>query len=111
MNDIGIKIVESPKDRLLGTDVSPTPEVDNENEVDPLSIDEDAKDPLVIVDFKKESEENCDENAKEEPVNQSQNTESDSLQPTVKGIGFNNQKHLIKHSVNTKIFTNYENLY
>lgn len=87
MNDIGIKIVESPKDRLLGADVSPTPEVENENEVDPLSIDDDVKDPLVVVDVKTECEDNCDDNAKEELVSETQNKDSDTLQAseTVKG--------------------------
>lgn len=97
MNDIGIKIVESPKDRLLGAEVSPTPEADNENEVDPLSIDEDVKDPLVLVDVKKESEDICDDNAKEDPVSEPQNTESDSLQATtVNGIfSITTNKYLI----------------
>ncbi|XP_072948791.1 uncharacterized protein [Epargyreus clarus] len=71
MNDIGIKIVDSPKDRLA----SPVAEVGCDNEVDPLSIDDvdgSIKDPLN-VEVKTEVEDSgnvgsCDENAKDENV-------------------------------------------
>ncbi|CAH2263202.1 jg24017 [Pararge aegeria aegeria] len=60
MNDIAIKIVESPKDRLA--DVSPS-EIASENEVDPLSID-DLKDPLLLTDKVGEDKDSCDDDAK-----------------------------------------------
>ncbi|CAF4933606.1 unnamed protein product [Pieris macdunnoughi] len=74
MNDIDIKIVDSPKDRLLVAAESPLPENSGENEVDPLCIDEDmnsAKD-LLPVDKTGIEEDvgNCDDNTKEEVENE-----------------------------------------
>lgn len=91
MNDIGIKIVESPKDRLLGAEVAPAPELGNDHDVDPLSIDEDVKDSLVVSDekpVKEELLETCDDNAKEESINEPQINNTDNLQAsnTDKGI-------------------------
>ncbi|XP_045772625.1 uncharacterized protein LOC123872408 isoform X1 [Maniola jurtina] len=82
MNDIGIKIVESPKDRLA--EVSPA-EIASENEVDPLSIDE-VKDPLLMNDKLDGDKESCDEDAKE-PIGETKK-ECNNPQPfeTVKDV-------------------------
>ncbi|XP_068633335.1 uncharacterized protein [Battus philenor] len=74
MNDIGVKITESPKD-LSGT--SPATEI-VDNEVDPLSIEDSevgtAKDPLNVDDHVEveEKAESCDDNAKEDNLSESQ---------------------------------------
>lgn len=86
MNDIGIKIVESPKDRLA--EASPA-EVASENEVDPLSI-EDVKDPLLVTGKVCGDKESCDDDAKE-PISETKK-ECDTPQPceAVKGNGVRN---------------------
>ncbi|XP_047503530.1 uncharacterized protein LOC125048733 isoform X1 [Pieris napi] len=74
MNDIDIKIVDSPKDRLLVAAESPLPENSGDNEVDPLCIDEDmnsAKDLLPVDKTGLEEDVgNCDDNTKEEVENE-----------------------------------------
>ncbi|CAG4959148.1 unnamed protein product [Parnassius apollo] len=83
MNDIGVKIAESPKD-LSG--VSPAPEIGVNNEVDPLSIDDSeagiAKDPLNVEDNVgiEEKPESCDEYAKEDNISESQTNDNDTSQ-------------------------------
>lgn len=86
MNDIGIKLVESPKDRLA--EASPT-EVASENEVDPLSI-EDVKDPLLVTGKICGDKEICEDDAKE-PINEAKK-ECDPPQAceAVKGKGLVN---------------------
>ncbi|CAK1551310.1 unnamed protein product [Leptosia nina] len=81
MNDIDVKIVDSPKDRLVDSVESPLAENSGENEVDPLCIDEEmnsAKGPAVAVnnaDIEKGAG-NCDDNAKEENLAESEQKES-----------------------------------
>lgn len=58
MNDISVKIVETPKDPVE------SPGEGGENEVDPLAIDEDQE--KVKLDKPEEKAGNGDENAKEE---------------------------------------------
>ncbi|XP_032517751.2 uncharacterized protein LOC116770398 isoform X1 [Danaus plexippus] len=64
MNDTDIKIVESPKE-LVGVEVSPASEVNNENETDPLSIDDEVDVKHEPADEGAEKDEVCDDNAKE----------------------------------------------
>ncbi|CAH0692036.1 unnamed protein product [Spodoptera exigua] len=86
MNDISLKIVESPKSHG-GVDVSPTGDTSAENEVDPLAIDEGeldrVKEPVSQeAELEKVDEEkagNCDDNAKEENLSESQTGSSDSF--------------------------------
>ncbi|XP_037294597.1 uncharacterized protein LOC115445247 isoform X2 [Manduca sexta] len=74
MNDISLKIVESPKSQA-GIPVSPSTLAIGENEVDPLAIDDEVgaiKDPLVeepaVETPNEEKAGNCDENAKEKSL-------------------------------------------
>ncbi|CAH2048830.1 unnamed protein product, partial [Iphiclides podalirius] len=82
MNDIGVKIAESPKE-LSG--ISPAPEVDVHNEVDPLSIEDPddgiAKDPLNVEDTvgTEGKPESCDENTKEDNLSEKQNNDTDVI--------------------------------
>ncbi|KAF9795842.1 hypothetical protein SFRURICE_003304 [Spodoptera frugiperda] len=86
MNDISLKIVESPKSHG-GVDVSPTGDTSAENEVDPLAIDEGelerVKEPVsqeaVLEKVDEEKAGNCDDNAKEENISESQTGSSDSF--------------------------------
>ncbi|PZC85821.1 hypothetical protein B5X24_HaOG215183 [Helicoverpa armigera] len=86
MNDISLKIVESPKSHG-GVDVSPTGDAGAENEVDPLAIDEAEldriKEPVsqeVVLDkVDEEKAGNCDDDAKEKNISESQNGSSDSF--------------------------------
>ncbi|KAJ0176422.1 hypothetical protein K1T71_007601 [Dendrolimus kikuchii] len=84
MNDISLKIVESPKDQA-GVEISPCAESGAENEVDPLAIDEvDAgtiKDPLIEAAEEPTIEKagSCDENAKEKIIDESLNVDSNKL--------------------------------
>ncbi|KPJ07025.1 hypothetical protein RR48_04045 [Papilio machaon] len=88
MNDIGVKITESPKD-ISG--ISPAPE-SVDNDVDPLSIEDtdvgSAKDPLNEVDNGvEEKKESCDDNAKEDNISESPNDEILTVQPeTIKEV-------------------------
>ncbi|XP_013170098.1 PREDICTED: uncharacterized protein LOC106119602 [Papilio xuthus] len=89
MNDIGVKITESPKD-ISG--ISPAPEISVDNDVDPLSIEDtdvgSAKDPLNEVDnVVEEKKESCDDNAKEDNISESPNEEILTVQPeTIKEV-------------------------
>ncbi|XP_026739025.1 uncharacterized protein LOC113501910 isoform X2 [Trichoplusia ni] len=86
MNDISLKIVESPKSHG-GVDVSPPGETGADNEVDPLAIDdvelEKIKEPVsqdaVVEKAEEEKAGNCDDNAKEKSLSESQNGSSDSF--------------------------------
>ncbi|XP_049873658.1 titin-like isoform X2 [Pectinophora gossypiella] len=75
MNDISVKIVESPK--VVEVAESPVTEP-GDNDVDPLAIEDDAgkvKDSLSVDD----QATSCDENAKEESPSGSQNDDSENL--------------------------------
>lgn len=86
MNDISLKIVESPKTQG-GVDVSPSGDASAENEVDPLALDEAeverAKEPVSLdavpekVDDEKAG--NCDDNAKEKVISESETGSSDNF--------------------------------
>lgn len=86
MNDISLKIVESPKSHG-GVDVSPAGEAGAENEVDPLALDDaeldGIKEPVslatVVEKTEEESAGNCDDNAKEKNIIESQNESSDNI--------------------------------
>lgn len=86
MNDISLKIVESPKSQG-DVDVSPSGEAGAENEVDPLALDEaevdGAKEPVSLEAALEKVDEikagNCDDNAKEKVISESQNGSSDSF--------------------------------
>lgn len=86
MNDISLKIVESPKSQG-GVDVSPSGDASAENEVDPLALDEAevdrAKEPVsldaVLEKVDEEKAGNCDDNAKEKVISESQNGSSDNF--------------------------------
>lgn len=87
MNDISLKIVESPKS-LGGVEASPTVETVVENEVDPLAIDDADLDKLkaVLAPVQEAVEEkaegtagNCDDNAKEKSISENQNGSSDNF--------------------------------
>lgn len=81
MNDIGVKI-ESPKE-LSG--ISPAPETDIDNEVDPLSIEDPdvgtAKDPLNVEDTvgTEVKPEVCDENAKDDNLSEKHSNNTDAV--------------------------------
>lgn len=84
MNDIDFKIVESPKN-VSGSGVCSTPENGTENEVDPLSFDDEVnsvKEPLSVVSESKceisDHVVNCDENAKEEQVTETENADENN---------------------------------
>ncbi|XP_075978149.1 uncharacterized protein LOC142977905 isoform X2 [Anticarsia gemmatalis] len=88
MNDISLKIVESPKS-LGGVEASPSAEAIIENEVDPLAIDDAELEKLkeVSVPVSQDAAEekadekagNCDDNAKEKSLSESQNESSDNF--------------------------------
>lgn len=86
MNDISLKIVESPKSHG-GVDVSPSGDTVADNEVDPLALDEAevdrVKEPVsldaVLEKANDEKAGNCDDNAKEKVLSESQNGSSDSF--------------------------------
>lgn len=88
MNDISLKIVESPKS-LGGAEASPSAETVADNEVDPLAIDDAELDKLkeVSVPVPQDAAEekaddkagNCDDNAKEKSISEEQNGSSDNF--------------------------------
>lgn len=91
MNDIDIKAVDSPKDRLVVAAESPLPENSGENEVDPLSIDEEmnsAKDSLDKHKTETEGEVgNCDDNTKAEVIVENELKEANEVKESrSKGI-------------------------
>ncbi|KAJ8731142.1 hypothetical protein PYW07_004306 [Mythimna separata] len=101
MNDISLKIVESPKSHG-GVDVSPSGDAGAENEVDPLALDEaevdGAKEPVEAALEKVDEEKagNCDDNAKEKVISESQNGSSDSF---VNVQSENAKEELIKEEI------------
>lgn len=94
MNDISLKIVESPKSHG-GVEVSPNAEAVVDNEVDPLAIDEAELDKLKEVSVPVPQEEadeksiekagNCDENAKEKSLSENRNESSDNFVNVITG--------------------------
>ncbi|VVC90876.1 unnamed protein product [Leptidea sinapis] len=80
MNDIDIKIVDTPKEPLLGAEESPITE-GSENDVDPLCIDDQmspAKESDVAADVNSNQESklgNCHDNAKEKISQENENYE------------------------------------
>lgn len=81
MNDISLKIEESPKDQI-GVEVLASVESGADNEVDPLAIDDvvsgTISNPLIEVseDSNKEKAEICDENVKEKINNECPSVDS-----------------------------------
>ncbi|CAG9561664.1 unnamed protein product [Danaus chrysippus] len=108
MNDTDIKIVESPKE-LVGVEVSPASEVNNENETDPLSIDEEVDVKLEPADEGAEKDEVCDDNAKEtvtEPekeTNHLETTQTNEVTDEIKEDCTVNEEENVSTEVATKV--------
>ncbi|CAB3227279.1 unnamed protein product [Arctia plantaginis] len=112
MNDISLKIVESPKGHG-GVEVSPNAEAVVDNEVDPLAIDEAELDKLKEVSVpvpqeaadEKSNEKagNCDENAKEKSLSENCNETSENFVNVLAG----NEKETIKEE-NTEVLADYD---
>lgn len=115
MNDISVKIVESPRDQVPG---SPSTLAGADTELDPLAITEGdaaltkdslAKEVTTTVENPQEIEKKgaCDDDAKEKILNESPNEEKDKIlteqTEDIKGILDKNYKFLGLHTHKTEL--------